>query len=91
VKGAGYKPNNSGEGRGVTNRVHGLTAADHPFWAWIESKGWKRIEALGEWEFRRYKKGSEIAIFHLRANGNLTSAGHAERLMRYYHNETRKP
>ena len=84
MKGAGYKAHNSGEWRGIVHRAHGFTSADHPFWAYLEAHNWKRIEALGEWEFRRYKRKSEIAIFHIRANGNLVTSGHSERLMRGY-------
>lgn len=91
MKGAGYKPNNSGSARGVTNRAHEFTQGTHPFWAYLEAHNWKRIEAKGEWEFRRYQRGGEIAIFHLRKNGNMTTSGHSERLIRGFYNEQENP
>lgn len=91
MKGAGYKSGNSGEFRGVVNRVHDMTSGDHPFWAYLEAHGWKRVEAKGEWEFRRYQRKAEIAIFHKRANGNLSMAGHAERLHRGYSHSRTSP
>lgn len=85
IKGAGYTSRNSGPARIIlSNAAQPFRDGRHPFWAWLEGKEWERTEALGEWEFRRYRKGKEIAIFHLRNNGHLSASGHAARLVNGY-------
>ena len=82
---AGYTRRNSGEARVVVDRGHNPTSGDDPLWAWIEANGWKRKDAEGEWEFRRYTKAGKLAIFFIRANGNMTTAGYSANLFNAYH------
>jgi hypothetical protein len=90
MKGAGYKSNNSGESRGIIHACHKPTLDSFPLWAYLEEHGWTRIEAKGEWELRRYQRKGEVAIFHVRANGNLVTSGHSERLTRGFFHSLRE-
>ena len=84
LKGNGCTPKNSGEYRGIVHRCHDFHKPDGPLWSYVEAHGWTQEPTKGEWELRRYRRGSELAIFHFRQNGNVVMSGHSKRLARGY-------
>jgi hypothetical protein len=86
VKGSGLVSTGFGNmaDRDVVSRIHDMHKPEHEFWGWLSDCGWKRHDRGLEWELCMYEKDGCKAVFHYRANGNLTVSGNSNALMSAY-------